>query len=168
MVLSEKLGSNIDVLSDDPLHYTFMILLLLMKFVTTLQQRPTYMLNSILSNRVFDRSDQMLTSYEVERKRVKEWYEQQLMYLINASTFNSHILHRKKGEKLNTLKFRKRLVMYLFENKSIDAVVQLQLHGQVEKAMTKIYCNLQKAISQNIYTLLKKGKFHQKICCKKT
>ena len=107
----------------------------------------------------------MLTSYEVERKRVKEWYEQQLMYLINVSTFNSHILHRKKGEKLNTLEFRKSLVMYLFENKSIVPVVQLQLHGQVEKEMTKIYCNLQKNISQNRYILLKKGKFHQKICC---
>ena len=40
-----------------------------------------------------DRSDQMLTSNEVERKRVKKWYKKQFMHLINVATFNSHILH---------------------------------------------------------------------------
>ena len=65
-----------------------------------------------------DRSDQMLRSYEVERKRVKKWYKKQIMHLINVATFNSHILHKKKGGRLNPLEFRKKLVISLFEKYS--------------------------------------------------
>ena len=65
-----------------------------------------------------DRSGQMLRSYEVERKRVKKWYKKQFMHLINVATFNSHILHKKKGGRLNPLEFRKKLVISLFEKYS--------------------------------------------------
>ena len=80
-----------------------------------------------------DRSDQMLTSYEVERKRVKKWYKKQFMHLINVATFNSHILHKKKGGKLNPLEFRKKLVKLYLYLKSTVTVVRLQQHGEVEK-----------------------------------
>ena len=60
-----------------------------------------------------NRSDQMLTSYEVEQKRVKKWYKKQFMHMINVATFNSHILHKKKVGRLNPLEFRKKLVIPL-------------------------------------------------------
>ena len=77
-----------------------------------------------------DRSDQMLTSYEVEQKRVKKWYKNQFMYLINVATFNSHILHQKKGGKLNPLEFRKRLVISLFEKYSNHSTTATARRGQ--------------------------------------
>ena len=75
------------------------------------------------------------------------------MYLINVATFNSHILHKKKGGKLNPLEFRKRLVISLFEkysNRSTTATA-----GEVKKVMKIILCDLQKDISeyiQRVYT----------------
>ena len=77
-----------------------------------------------------DRSDQMLRSYEVERKRVKKWYKKQIMHLINVATFNSHILHKKKGGKLNPLEFRKRLVISLFEKYSNRSTTAAARRGQ--------------------------------------
>ena len=40
------------------------------------------------------------------------------MHQINVATFNSHILHKKKGGKLNPLEFREKLVISLFEKYS--------------------------------------------------
>ena len=77
-----------------------------------------------------DRSDQMLTSYEVERKRVKKWYKKQFMHLINVATFNSHILHRKKGGRLNPLEFTKKLVISLFEKYSNRSTTATARRGQ--------------------------------------
>ena len=55
------------------------------------------------------------------------------MHLINVATFNSHILHKKKGGKLNPLEFRKKLVKLYLYLKSTVTVVRLQQHGEVEK-----------------------------------
>ena len=40
-----------------------------------------------------DKSDQMLTSYEIEGKRVKKWYKKVFHHLVNQSVFNAHIVH---------------------------------------------------------------------------
>ena len=42
-----------------------------------------------------DKSDQMLTSYEIERKRVKKWYKKVFHHLVNQSVFNAHIVHMR-------------------------------------------------------------------------
>ena len=57
-----------------------------------------------------DRSDQMLTSYEVERKRVKKWYKKMFHHLINQAVFNSQIIHKALGGTLTPLKFREKLI----------------------------------------------------------
>ena len=57
-----------------------------------------------------DKSDQMLTSYEVERKRVKKWYKKVFHHLINQSVFNAQIIHKTIGGNLTPLKFRERLI----------------------------------------------------------
>ena len=78
------------------------------------------------------------------------------MHLINVATFNSHILHKKKGGRLNPLEFRKKLVISLFEkysNCSTTATAQ-----EDEKVMKIILCDLQKGISQSTYLPLKKRK----------
>ena len=59
-----------------------------------------------------DKSDQMLTSYEIERKRVKKWYKNFFHHLVNQSVFNAHIVHMHldDSDKLIPLKFREKLV----------------------------------------------------------
>ena len=99
---------------------------------------------------VVDRSDQMLMSYEVEQNHIKKWYIKQFMHLINVATSYSHILHKKKGGKLNPLEFRKKLVKLYLYLKSTVTVVRLQQHGEDEKVIKIIPCNLQTDISQRI------------------
>ena len=50
-----------------------------------------------------DKSDQMMTSYDVERKRVKKLYKKIFNHLINQCAFNAHILHKVKGGRLTPL-----------------------------------------------------------------
>ena len=59
-----------------------------------------------------DKSDQMLTSYEIERKRVKKWHKKVFHHLVNKSVFNAHIIHMHldDSDKLTPLKFREKLV----------------------------------------------------------
>ena len=52
------------------------------------------------------------------------------MYLINVATFNSHILHKKKGGRLNPLEFRKKLVISLFEKYSNRSTTATARRGQ--------------------------------------
>ena len=42
-------------------------------------------------------SDQMTTSYPTECKWVKKWYKKHFMHLINISSFNAHIIHKKEA-----------------------------------------------------------------------
>ena len=49
-----------------------------------------------------DRSDQMMNSCLVERKRLKRWYKRMLLHLINSCVFNAHTSHKKKGGKLTS------------------------------------------------------------------
>ena len=53
-----------------------------------------------------DRSHQMATSYPTKHKRIKKWYKKHFMYLIKISSFNAHIIHKKKGGELDVLNFR--------------------------------------------------------------
>ena len=62
-----------------------------------------------------DKSDQMMTLYNVERKHVKKWYKKIFYHLINQCAFNAHILHKVKGGRLTPLKFRQELLKSLFE-----------------------------------------------------
>ena len=63
-----------------------------------------------------DRSDQMLSSYECERKRVKKWYKKSFMHILNAIAFNCNILCGKVGHSMTQLEFRKKLVLSLVQN----------------------------------------------------
>ena len=92
---------------------------------------------------VVDRSDQ-------KQNHIKKWYIKQFMHLINVATSYSHILHKKKGGKLNPLEFRKKLVKLYLYLKSTVTVVRLQQHGEDEKVIKIIPCNLQTDISQSI------------------
>lgn len=87
-----------------------------------------------------DRSDQILTSYDIEWKCVKKWYKKQSIHLINVATFNSHVLHKKKSS-------------YIFIWK-----VQWPYHDcnstERMKVMKIIHWNLKKDISQSIYLSL--------------
>ena len=69
-----------------------------------------------------DRSDQMLTSYEIERKRVKKWYKKFFYHLVNVCVFNAHIIATKLGSKVTQLQFREELIESLFlENQNIGS-----------------------------------------------
>ena len=59
-----------------------------------------------------DKSDQKLTSYEIERKRVKKWYKKVFHHLVNQSVFKAHIvsMHLDDSGKLTPLKFREKFV----------------------------------------------------------
>ena len=59
-----------------------------------------------------EKSDQILTSYEIERKRVKKLYIFFFRCLVNQSVFNTHIVHMHldDSEILTPLKFREKLV----------------------------------------------------------
>ena len=59
-----------------------------------------------------DKSDQMMTSYDVERKRVKKWYKKVFNHIINQC---AQILHKRMGGELVPLKFRQVLVSSLLE-----------------------------------------------------
>ena len=50
-----------------------------------------------------DRSDQMLTSYEIEQKCVKKWYKEFFYDLVNVCVFNAHIIATKLGSKVTQL-----------------------------------------------------------------
>ena len=69
-----------------------------------------------------DKSDQMMTSYDVERKRVKKWYKKVFNHLINQCAFNAQILHKCMGGELTPLKFRKVLVGCLLEKYGIYTI----------------------------------------------
>ena len=69
-----------------------------------------------------DHSDQMLTSYEIEWKRVKKWYKHFLYHLVNVCVFNAHIIATKLGSKVTQLQFREELIESLFlENQNIGS-----------------------------------------------
>ncbi|XP_047141066.2 piggyBac transposable element-derived protein 4-like [Hydra vulgaris] len=57
-----------------------------------------------------DRSDQMLTTYESERKRVKKWYKKIFMHLISVSAFNANIINNKISPNMTSLQFRKSII----------------------------------------------------------
>ena len=57
-----------------------------------------------------DRSDQMMSSYPVERKRLKKWSKKMWLHLINTCVFNTQILLKKQGGNLSLLQFRSRLI----------------------------------------------------------
>ena len=61
-----------------------------------------------------DCGDQMLTSYEIERKRVKKWYKTFFYHLVNVGVFNAHIIATKLGSKVTQLQFREELIESLF------------------------------------------------------
>ena len=62
-----------------------------------------------------DRSDQMMTSYEVERKRVKKWYKKVFTHLINLAAFNAQIICKKMGRNMTPLNFRTMLITSMIQ-----------------------------------------------------
>ena len=63
-----------------------------------------------------DKSDQMMTSYDVECKRVKKWYKKVFNH-INPCAFNAQILHKRMGGELVSpsigIKFARKIrIMY--------------------------------------------------------
>ena len=66
------------------------------------------------------RSDQMLSSYPVERKRLKKWSKKMWLHLLNTCIFNAHILHCKLGGNLDPFRFRKNLISQIIEKYGSD------------------------------------------------
>jgi len=64
-----------------------------------------------------DMADQMLQSYQVERKRKKVWYKKQFQHLLNQTVLNCYILYKKQnpGSKMTHLNFVVRLIARLIE-----------------------------------------------------
>ena len=60
-----------------------------------------------------DQSNQTTTSHLTEHKRIKKWYKRHFMHCISISSFNTHIIHKKKGSKLDVLNFHTKLVEQL-------------------------------------------------------
>ena len=69
---------------------------------------------------VIDRSDQMMSSYPVERKRLKKWSKKMWLHLINTCVFNAQTLHKKQGGNLSPLEFHSRLISQLVEKYGYD------------------------------------------------
>jgi len=74
-----------------------------------------------------DVADQMLTSYPMERKRKRKWYQKMFRHLLNQATLNSYILHKKySSSPMNHLEFQKKLFNSLIEkNHSIEVKPKL-------------------------------------------
>ena len=69
-----------------------------------------------------DRSDQMLTSYEIKGKHVKKWYKKFFYHLVNVYVFNAHIIATELGSKFTQLQFREELIESLFlDNENIGS-----------------------------------------------
>ena len=99
-----------------------------------------------------DRSDQMLMSYEVERKRVKKWYKKQFMNLINVATFNSHI--------------RKKLVISLFEKHSNRGATATARRGRESQENNPLQLT-ERHFPQNIPPTEKKENATRCVVCSK-
>ena len=76
-----------------------------------------------------DRSNQMTTSYPTERKRIKKWYKKHFLHLIDIFSFNAHIMHRKKGDKLDALKFRIKLIEQIVEKYGTEVKSSVERQG---------------------------------------
>ena len=72
-----------------------------------------------------DKSDQMMTSYEVERKRVKKWYKKVFTHLINQAAFNAQIIFKIMGCNISALNLRILLLTSM-----------IQRYGQQPKKLT--------------------------------
>ena len=79
--------------------------------------------------RGIDRSDQMTTSYPTERKRIKKWYKKYFMHLTNISSFNAHIIHKKKGSRLDALNFRTKLAQQTVEKHGTEVKPSVECRG---------------------------------------
>ena len=78
-----------------------------------------------------DKSDQMLTSYECERKRVKKCYKKIFHHTIKQSVFNAQIIHKSLGGTLSPLKFREQLIHdIIVKYKAEECQVRCGAHGQ--------------------------------------
>ena len=82
------------------------------------------------------------------------------MYLINVATFNSHILHKKKGGRLNPLEFRKKLVISLFEKYSNRSTTATARRGQKSHENNPLWLTERQfwVYTNSIYLPLKKRK----------
>ena len=49
-----------------------------------------------------NQSNQILTLYEAEHKRLKKWYKKYFLYLVNISTFNAHVIAKSNGYRKST------------------------------------------------------------------
>ena len=66
-----------------------------------------------------DHGDHMLTTYGVERKRVKKWYKKFFMDLISTAAFNG-----KLGNNITSLQFRTEIIEYIFSTYAVPREVK--------------------------------------------
>ena len=71
----------------------------------------------------------MTTSYPTERKRMKKWYKKHFIHLINISSFNSHIIHKKKEGKLDALNFCIILIKQIVEKYRTEVKSSVERQG---------------------------------------
>lgn len=86
-----------------------------LKYVPVLRKGKTTLVPNIVHdyNKYMggvDKLDQILSAYPTERKRQKIWYKKQFRHIINIVIFNAHVIHRKLGGQMTSLKFRENLV----------------------------------------------------------
>ena len=65
-------------------------------------------------------SNQIMSSYSLEHKRLRKWLKKMRLHLVNTCVFNSQVLHLKRGGKLSTLEFRLKLIRQITEKYGYD------------------------------------------------
>ncbi|KAI8421116.1 hypothetical protein MSG28_008209 [Choristoneura fumiferana] len=71
-----------------------------------------------------DKKDQMLATYPIERKRTRIWYKKLFRRLLNVSTLNAYIIHKKNATvKLPHRNFRRTLINTILEKHGKPAVM---------------------------------------------
>ena len=71
----------------------------------------------------------MTTSYPTKRKRMKKWYKKHFIHLINVSSFNAHIINKKKGGKLDALNFCIKLIKQIVEKYGTEVKSSVERQG---------------------------------------
>ena len=73
-----------------------------------------------------DRLDQHIQHYEITRKRGKKYYKKIFFHFLDIALWNSFVLYKKKGRKMDNLQYRKSLIEKLISNYHSDQDLRKQ------------------------------------------
>ena len=60
---------------------------------------------------------------------MKKWYKKHFIHLINVSSFNAHIINKKKGGKLDALNFCIKLIKQIVEKYRTEVKSSVERQG---------------------------------------